>query len=170
MRNIFLLVFLSVLFPPAFLSGQISTRQAGLRIGYRSGIFYQVSSETGNAETGYNIMASFRDSGLQLTGLKLVYENSLSDISPNLFLGWGYGGHVGFVYSDHLRAMGEDYYFPDDRFCPLIGIDGWLAAEYRINDIPVIISLNLKPCLEITIPAFVRLIPADFGVSISYVF
>lgn len=170
MKNVFILVCLLVLFPAVYLSGQMSTRQAGLRIGYRSGIFYQVSSETGNAETGYNALLSFKNNGIQLTGLKIVYENSLREISPNLFLGWGYGGHVGFIYSDHLRAMGEDYYFPDDRFCPLLGIDGWLAAEYRIRDIPVIVSLNLKPCLEITIPAFVRLIPADFGVSVSYVF
>ena len=170
MRNVFLLIFLLVLFPPVVLSGQVSTRQAGVRIGYRSGIYYQVSSETGNAESGYNAMLTFKNNGLQLTGLKIVYENSFNGISPNLFFGWGYGGHVGYVYSDHLRAMGEDYYFPDERFCPLLGIDGWLAAEYRIHDIPVIVSLNLKPCLEITIPAFVRLIPGDFGVSISYVF
>ena len=170
MRKIFPLILLSVLLSSVNLSGQISTRQAGLRMGYRSGIFYQVSSETGNAETGYNAMMSFNNIGLQLTGLKIIYENSLNGISPNLFFGWGYGGHVGFIYSDHVRAMGEDYYFHDERFCPLFGIDGWLAAEYRIRDIPVIVSLNLKPYVEITIPAFVRLMPADFGFSISYVF
>jgi hypothetical protein len=170
MRKIFPIILLSALLFSVNLSGQISTRQAGLRIGYRTGIFYQVSSETGNAETGYNALLSFNNNGLQLTGLKIVYENSFNGISPNLFFGWGYGGHVGFIYSDHVRSMGEDYYFHDDRFCPLIGIDGWLAAEYRIRDIPVIVSLNLKPCVEITIPAFVRLMPWDFGVSISYVF
>ncbi len=164
------LVVLSLLMALINLSGQISTRQAGFRIGARSGIFYQVSSETGNAETGYNAMISFNNHGLQLTGLKIVYENSLNGISSNLFFGWGYGGHVGFIYSDHLRAMGEDYYFQDERFCPLLGIDGWLAAEYRIRDIPVIVSLNYKPYLEITIPAFVRIMPGDFGVSIAYVF
>jgi hypothetical protein len=170
MRKIFPIIILSVLLVPLKLSGQISTRQAGFRLGYRSGIFYQVSSETGNAETGYNAILSFKDSGVQLTGLKIVYENSLNGISPNLFFGWGYGGHVGFINSDHVRSMGEDYYFHDERFCPLLGIDGWLAAEYRIRDIPVIVSLNLKPYVEITIPAFVRLMPGDFGISVSYVF
>jgi hypothetical protein len=170
MRKIFPIILLSVLLIPVNLSGQISTRQAGFRLGYRSGIFYQVSSETGNAETGYNAMLSFKESGIQLTGLKIIYENSLNGISPNLFFGWGYGGHVGFIYSDHVRSMGEEYYFHDERFCPQLGIDGWLAAEYRIRDIPVIVSLNLKPYLEITIPAFVRLMPGDFGISVSYVF
>jgi len=170
MRKIVPLIFMLALLFSADLSGQFTTRQAGVRIGYRSGIFYQVSSETGNAETGYNGMLSFNNDGVQFTGLKIVYENSLSGISPNLFFGWGYGGHAGFIYADHLRSMGEDYYFPDDRFCPLIGIDGWLTAEYRIRDIPVIVSLNLKPYFEITMPAFVRLMPGDFGISVSYVF
>lgn len=170
MRNILLLIFLSVLISPVNLSGQVSTRQAGLRMGQRTGIFYQASSETGNAETGYNALLSFNNHGLQLTGLKIVYENSFNGISPNLFFGWGYGGHAGFIYSDHVRAMGEDYYFYNERFCPLIGIDGWLAAEYRIRDIPVIVSLNFKPYIEITIPAFVKIMPWDFGFSVSYVF
>ena len=104
MRKLFPVIILMLLLSWINISGQISTRQAGVRLGYRSGFFYQVSSETGNAETGYN------------------------------------------------------------------GIDGWLAAEYRIRDIPVIVSLNLKPYFEITVPAFVRLMPGDFGFSISYVF
>jgi hypothetical protein len=170
MRKILPLIILSVLLSSVTLSGQIATRQAGVRIGHRTGIFYQVTSDTGNAESGYNALVSFNHNGIQVTGLKIVYENSLNGISPNLFFAWGYGAHAGFIYSDHVRSMGEDYYFEDDRFCPLAGIDGWLAAEYRIRDIPVIVSLNLKPYFEITVPAFVRLMPADFGVSISYVF
>jgi hypothetical protein len=163
-------ILLPILLGCINLSAQFSTRQAGLRLGYRTGLFYQVTSETGNAETGFNALLSFNNHGLQLTGLRIIYENSLNGISPNLFFGWGYGGHAGFIYSDHVKALGEDYYFYHDRFCPLFGVDGWLSAEYRIRDIPIIVSLNLKPYLEITIPAFVRLMPADFGFSVAYVF
>jgi hypothetical protein len=170
MKKVFPLILLSVLLAPSELSGQMSTRQAGFRLGYRSGIFYQVSSQTGNAETAYHGLLSFKNNGVQLTGLRIVYQNSLQGISPNLFLGWGYGGHIGYIYSDHLRSMGEEYYFHDERFCPLFGIDGWIAAEYRIHDIPIIVSLNLKPYFEITVPAFVRLMPGDFALSVSYVF
>jgi hypothetical protein len=170
MKKIIPLILVMILLSSVSLSGQVSTRQAGFRMGHRSGIFYQVSSETGNAETGYNGMISFNNHGIQLTGLKIIYENSFHGISPNLLFGWGYGGHVGYTYSDHVKALGDDYYFPDDRFCPLFGVDGWLTAEYRINDIPLIVSLNVKPYLEITIPAFVRLMPWDFGFSIAYVF
>jgi hypothetical protein len=170
MKKILPIVILMILLPSFRLAAQLSTRQAGIRMGYRSGIFYQVSSETGNAETGYNAMLSFKDHGVQLTGLRIIYENTLSNISPNLFFGWGYGGHAGFIYSNHVRSMGEDYYFHDERFCPLLGIDGWIAAEYRIRDIPIIVSLNIKPYFEITVPAFVRMMPGDVGFSVAYVF
>jgi hypothetical protein len=149
---------------------QYGSRQAGFRMGYRSGIFYQVSHDAGSAEIAYNAMLSFRKNGVQFTGLKIVYETSLDAISPNLYFGWGYGGHVGFVYSDHLKFMGEDYYFYGDHFCPLIGADGWFAAEYRIHEIPLNISLNVKPFVELTIPSFVQIVPWDFAISISYVF
>ena len=152
------------------LSAQIETRQAGFRMGYRSGIFYQVSQEAGNAEIAYNAMLSFQKNGVQATALKIIYETSFGDISPNLIFSWGYGGHAGFIYSDHVRFMGEDYYFPDDRFCPLFGVDGWVAAEYRITDIPLNVSLNVKPFVELTFPSFLKVTPWDFAVSISYVF
>jgi len=170
MKRSLLLIFLTLLIISAKVSGQISTRQAGIRLGYRSGIFYQVSSEAGNAEVAYNAMLSFRKNGVQFTGLKIVYETSIDRISPDLFFGWGYGGHIGFIYSDHLQFLGEDYYFHGERFCPLFGIDGWLGAEYRVHEIPLNISLNIKPFVEITLPSFVRLMPGDVAVSISYVF
>jgi hypothetical protein len=152
------------------LSAQIETRQAGFRMGYRSGIFYQVSQEAGNAEIAYNAMLSFQKNGVQATALKIIYETSIGDISPNLIFSWGYGGHAGFIYSDHVRFLGEDYYFPDDRFCPLLGVDGWVAAEYRITDIPLNVSLNVKPFVELTFPSFLKVTPWDFAVSIAYVF
>jgi hypothetical protein len=131
-----------------------------------------VSQEAGNSEIAFNGLLSFNNSGFQATGLKVIYETSIGDISPNLVFAWGYGGHVGFIYTNHLRFLGEDYYFRDDhdRFCPLIGVDGWVAAEYRITDIPLNISLNVKPYVELVYPSFLKVVPWDFAVSISYVF
>ena len=170
MKKRFYPLFLAFILLPVLLSGQIAARQAGLRLGYRSGIFYQVSSKAGNAEVAYNFMLGFHKNGVQFTGLKIVYETSLDRISPDLYVGWGYGGHIGFVYTDHLQSMGEDYYFHGERFCPLIGADGWLVAEYRVHEIPLNISLNIKPFIELTVPSFIRVMPADVAISISYVF
>jgi hypothetical protein len=149
---------------------QFADRQAGFRTGYRSGIFYQITNESGNAEIGYNAMLSFNNDGIQLTGLRIVYETSLSEISPDLFFSWGYGGHGGFIYTDHVGFLGERYSFGGKRFCPVFGADGWLAAEYRFHEIPLNISLNIKPFVELTIPSFVKIMPGDLGLSISYVF
>lgn len=152
------------------LSAQFETRQAGVRMGYRGGIFYQVSHDAGNSEIAYNGMIGFNNNGIQLTGLKIIYETSRNEISPNLIFAWGYGGHAGFQYNDHVRFMGENYYFSNERFCPMIGLDGFAGAEYRFVDIPVNISLNVKPFIELTYPSFMKVYPWDFALSVSYVF
>jgi hypothetical protein len=170
MKKIILLTIIATLLLQNNVFSQNITKQAGVRTGVRSGIFFQVTSEAGNAEVGYNAMLGFNNEGIQLTGLRIVYEMALSDISPDLYFAWGYGGHVGFIITDHVGYFGESYYFQSERFCPVIGADGWLAAEYRFYDIPLIIGLNIKPFVELTIPAFVRLRPGDIGISISYVF
>ena len=152
------------------LQGQYSNKQAGIRGGYRGGFFYQVTEQAGNAETGFLGMVGFHNNGVQFTGLRVVYETSLAEISPDLYLAWGYGGHAGFVYTNQLEFLGEKYYFYRSRFCPLIGVDGWGAVEYRFRSVPLIISLNIKPYIELTIPSFLNIVPADLGVSISYSF
>ena len=169
MKKIFTLL-IPLLILPVCLTGQMANRQAGMRLGYTTGLFYQVGTEAGSAGLAYNLMLSFRKHGLQFTGLRIVYEKTLDAISPDLYFAWGYGGHAGFINSDHIRSMGEDYYFHGDRFCPLVGADGWIAAEYRVNEIPLHISLNLKPFVELTFPSFVRIMPGDFAFSIAYVF
>lgn len=170
MKKSFILSLLLTILFPALLFGQVTTKQAGLRTGFRGGIFMQITNEAGNAEIGYNAMLGFSNNGIQLTGLRIVYETSLSEISPDLFFAWGYGGHVGFMYTDHLGFLGERYNFQGERFVPLFGADGWLAAEYRFRDVPLNISLNIKPFVELSVPTFVKITPGDVGISVSYVF
>ena len=150
--------------------GQYASKQAGLRAGYRGGFFYQVTDQTGNAESGYMAMLGFRNNGVQITGLRIIYETSLSEISPDFYLAWGYGAHAGFVFTNQVGFLGEKYYFHSKRFCPLFGVDAWGAAEYRFRNIPLIISLNIKPSVELTVPSFLNIIPVDLGISIAYTF
>ena len=163
------IVFLIFIFCNPALS-QYASKQAGLRAGYRGGFFYQATDQTGNAETGYMAMLGFRSNRVQLTGLRVIYETSLSEISPDLYLAWGYGGHAGFVFTNQVGFLGEKYYFHSERFCPLFGVDAWGAAEYRFRNIPLIISLNIKPYVELTIPSFLNIMPGDVGISIAYSF
>jgi hypothetical protein len=170
MKRIVIIILLTGILCPSIVLGQRATKQIGLRTGYRGGLFYQVTSEAGTAEIGYNAMLGFNNNGIQLTGLKIIYETTLNEISPDLYFAWGYGGHAGFIYTDRIGFMGENYNFPHERFCPLAGVDGWLSAEYRFRDIPLNISLNIKPYVELTIPSFVKVMPGDLGISISYIF
>lgn len=145
-------------------------KQAGLRTGYMGGLFYQTTGKSGSAETGFMAMLGFKNNGVQLTGLRLVYETTLGEISPDLFLCWGYGGHAGFVVTNNVGFLGSRYYFRSDRFCPLFGVDGWGAVEYRFRSIPLAVSVNIKPYVELTLPSFLNIMPGDVGISISYSF
>lgn len=168
-KQYFTILVLTLIFS-TIADAQYLDKQAGLRTGYRGGFFYQITSDAGNAEIGYQAILGFNNNGVQLTGLRIVYETPITDISPDLFFAWGYGGHIGFVYTDHIGFLGERYSFARDTFCPLVGVDGWVAAEYRFRDIPLNISLNIKPFVELTIPSFVKVMPGDLGISVSYVF
>jgi hypothetical protein len=170
MKKHLLILVIATTLSGSVIWGQLATRQAGLRMGYRGGVFYQLSHDAGNAEIAYNGMVGFSNNGVQVTGLRIIYETSINSISPDLYLAWGYGGHVGFNYIDHTGYFGDVYSFERRRFCPVIGADGWLAAEYRVREVPINISLNLKPFVELTIPAFVRVMPFDLALSVSYVF
>jgi hypothetical protein len=170
MKKICIIITILTLSFCNFAKGQIAGRQAGIRNGPIGGLFYQVTEQTGNAETGYMAMVGFRKNGLQITGLRLFYEISLSEISPDFYLVWGYGAHAGFVITNQLSFLGEKYYFHSEKFCPLVGVDGWAAAEYRFRKIPLILSLNIKPYVELTTPSFVNVRPIDLGVSIAYSF
>jgi hypothetical protein len=151
-------------------SAQEGNRQAGMRFGYSYGLFYQSTVPAGNSEVGALLMASFRNGGFQATGIKVTYEYALGSLSPDFKLVWGYGGHVGFMYTDNITSMGEDYSFPDTRFLALIGVDGYAGIEYTIPGIPVTLNLNFKPFVEMVTPAFFKFVPYDFGFSISYTF
>lgn len=157
--------FLSVL-----ANGQSSVRQAGIRTGSRGGLFFQLTSDAGSAGIGYNAMVGFNDNGVQFTGLKIIYETNIPSISSDLYFAWGYGGHFGFIVTDHMTYFGERYNFDNERFCPLIGADGWVSVDYRFREIPLVISVNVKPYVELTVPAFVKVMPVDIGIAISYVF
>jgi len=170
MNKLIPVILLAIILIPDSVSGQDGHRQAGVRSGSRGGIFFQTTSDAGNADIGYNAMIGFNNAGIQITGLRIIYERSITDISPDLYFAWGYGGHAGFIVTDNFSYFGESYSFPYERFCPVFGVDGWIAAEYRFRELPIILGINLKPFVELTIPAFVKVMPGDLGISISYIF
>ena len=145
MKRIILSGIVLIMFSMMPAGAQFENQQAGMRFGYSFGLYYQVTSPAGNSEVGALMMASFRKGGLQATGLRITYEYALGSLSPDFKLVWGYGGHVGFMVTDNITSMGENYYFPEERFLPLIGADGYAAIEYTIPPIPVTLTLSYNP-------------------------
>ena len=152
------------------ITAQVTENHIGIRGGVNSGIYFQNLVSAGTSEKAFYIMLSASRNDARVTVLHVIYETSLSEITENLFFTWGYGGHAGFVITDHAYFLGEKYQFPYERFRPVAGIDGWAGIEYRFISIPLVIGLNYKPYFEIMVPGMISFEPGDFGFSIAYRF
>jgi hypothetical protein len=159
---IFFLLSGSILVSAQEYSGAI-----GLRGGISSGITYRKFFDH---EIGMETILSFRRGGMQVSLLRERFVPTLLEFSDNLILGFGFGGHVGFMYTNYQKFMFEDYYYPDKQFLPLIGIDGYFGLEYIFREVPLAISLDCKPFFEINVKGLVQLNPFDLGLAIRYWF
>lgn len=56
---------------------------------------------------------------------------------------YGFGGHLGFWDGGHAR------WADDDRSYTVLGIDGILGLEYSFVEVPICISLDWKPALNL---------------------
>lgn len=93
-----------------------------------------------------------------ITGLYAAHD---SDFLKNQYSGalegfsyfFGLGGHLGASYSDFLS-----------------GVDVQAGIEYKIPDLPLKVSTDLKPAYHITGPAGINKLEFQGGASIRYVF
>jgi hypothetical protein len=109
-------------------------------LGIRAGIPYGLTvkhflSET-NAVEG--ILAS-RWGGFSITGL---YENEhWTGEYPGFNWFWGVGAHIGF--------WDNNPYFNSTNTGAVIGVDGILGVEYTFDEIPLNLSLDLLPSVNL---------------------
>jgi hypothetical protein len=163
MRNLVLLVLLFSLPVHA----QNNFRAAGIRGGLSSGFTYRQHLDP---ELAYEGLLSFRKGGLQLTALRQHVQPALFEFSEDFYFIYGFGGHVGFNYTDHYYFMFREYSYSEKRFSPLIGIDGYLGLEYHIPTLPLHVGLDSKPFFEFSMFEFFRIVPWDFSFTIKYIF
>jgi hypothetical protein len=163
MRNFIILILLFSL--PA--SAQDYFKAAGIRGGLSSGFTYRQHLEP---ELAYEGILSFRKGGMQLTVLREHIKPALFEFSEDFFFTYGYGGHIGFNYTDNYFFMFQEYYNYRKRFSPLIGVNGYVGLEYRIPVIPLQVGMDLKPFFEFSMFEFFRIVPWDFAFSIKYIF
>lgn len=169
MKRIYLL---SILFFASLAGFSESPKKAvGIRGGLTSGFEYRVFD---GELTSYKALLSFRNHGLQLTGMKEFHMPDAFDFCEDLSFVYGFGAHVGFeswdVTHHSYYENGQDYYYTDRKTGPVFGLDGLAAVEYTIPAIPLVVGLELKPYFNLFGENFFQLQPFDFAFTVKYTF
>jgi len=87
---------------------------------------------------------------------------------------FGGGGHIGYVngYNRVKRwSNTSGYYYEEQRVSgPVIAIDGIIGTDYTFNKVPITLTIEFKPYVELQ--EFTRVVVNfwDFGFGIKYSF
>ncbi|HBS87942.1 MAG: hypothetical protein A2W91_10505 [Bacteroidetes bacterium GWF2_38_335] len=130
----------------------------GIRLGPFSGVTLKHFLGEGKAVEG---ILNTRYHGFSIHGL-IEFEKPLGDVSG---LSWyfGFGGHIGFY---------DRYNFPDHyayhEDIVTIGADGILGIEYTFEEIPLNLSIDWKP--QIDLIGYGEFWGDGFALSARYIF
>jgi hypothetical protein len=160
------LVFIILMFSLP-VNAQNYFKAAGIRGGISSGFTYRQFLEP---DLAYEGLLSFRKGGIQFSVLRQRFQPTHWKISEDFFFVYGYGGHVGFTYTDTYKFIFREYYHSDKRFSPLIGMDGYLGLEYHFPALPVQIGLDYLPFFELSVFEFFQVSIWDIAFNIKYTF
>lgn len=161
---------LLIILTGVFLNAQEVRSSLGLRGGGTSGISFKYIDTD---DTGFELIAGWRDGGFRLTGLLQKYKPIATKKAPNLYLVTGIGGHAGYVRYDVYDTYYGDYnyyysYYTQTK--PVIGVDAMAAVEYHFDSVPIQLSIDYKPYMEFFGQKGFRLDLWDLGFSIRYMF
>ncbi len=149
---------------------ELPKKAVGIRGGLSSGFEYRVFDGELNS---YKVLFSFREHGLQLTGLKEFHNPSAFDFCEELSFVYGFGAHVGFESWDvnhYYYENNQQFFYTDRHTGPVIGLDGLAALEYTIPTVPLVVGLEVKPYFNLFGQNFFQLQPFDFAFTIKYTF
>ena len=161
------LIITTLLFLSIHAMGQDFSRSVGIRGGLTSGITYR---QFLNPELAYEGLLSFRQSGLQFTILREHFRPTMWQVSDGFFITYGYGGHIGFTNAHTYKVFNKYFHYPQRKFSPLLGIDGYLGIEYQFPGIPVQVGLDYKPFIEVSLYEFFRMSVWDVAFTLKYTF
>jgi len=137
MKRTILLLSLSVFLSMASF-GQDYRTSLGLRVGFPYGVTVKHFLNKTNAIEG--VLASSWG-GFVITGL---YENEhWTGQYPGLNWFWGVGAHAGFWDANRNPYIDETY------VGSVIGVDAILGLEYTFDEIPLNLSLDILPSLNL---------------------
>jgi len=135
-RRIIIVFMLAVLSLASY--GQDYRTSLGLRAGLPYGLTVKYFLNKHNALEG--VLAA-RWQGVIVTGL---YENEhQTGKYPGLNWFWGLGGHIGFWGADENPNLEPTY------SGSVIGVDAILGIEYTFDEIPLNLSLDILPSVNL---------------------
>jgi hypothetical protein len=137
----------------------------GIRIGGTSGITGKYFYKPTKAAEG--IIGTFGN-GFSLTGLMEKYSPVIN--APGLFVYYGGGAHLAFYngQNHYYSYFGRDVDYHRNNGVGF-GINGIVGLEYRLpENIPISISLDLKPFIEMGSGGYVSFAP-DPSIGIKFV-
>lgn len=153
------------------LSAQVYEKQVGIRMGVTSGISGKVIKDDRTAIEG---TLGFRNGGIQLYGLLEAYHPLIKTNTIHWMMYFGGGGHVGFINGyETVRRWSNTagYYREEYRIAgPVIGIDAVFGTDYTFHKVPITLSIEFKPYLELQAFQMVKVKFWDFGFGIAYRF
>ncbi|OOQ58243.1 hypothetical protein [Mucilaginibacter pedocola] len=133
----------------------------GLKFGgYENGLSVKYFVDEGTALEG---ILGLRSHGAVLTGLYELHQSAFNTAGLKFY--YGFGAHLGSIGKGAYKAFGKDQYYDSTHI--LIGADGVLGLEYKIQESPIAISLDLNPRLELATGPFFDLAP---GLGVKYTF
>lgn len=164
MKNALLLLAI-VITAPNF--AQNYTRDAGVRIGTLPSFTYRQYNREIQA---FEVMASVSWRSLRLSFLKENVKPAFMQVSDNIEFVYGFGGHVGFDYTNKYRFLFRTYNIGEWKLSPLIGLDAYFSFEYRFREFPFTIGIDYKPFFEFSTTRIFYIFLDDTSLSLKYKF
>lgn len=119
------------------------TTAVGLRAGITSGVTVKHFLSDDRALEG---IFGFWRNGVSGTFLYEIHQNAFAVPGLN----WYYGGgvHVAVQTNRDYDYRNNNYYYRNRRGNFGLGVDGIFGIEYKIEPIPIAVSLDVKPFVE----------------------
>jgi hypothetical protein len=143
-KQILLLLFCLLISMPMLLA-QYSERSIGLRAGGSTGV---VAKWFLNDYKAGEAILSFREGGLQLTGLAEFHTPLYFDVPGQVSVYYGLGVHIGF-YRGHRHL--DDFHDHDHHHGAglALGPNAIAGVQYFLEQIPASVSLDYKPFIDL---------------------
>lgn len=150
---------------------QTFEKQIGVRLGVTPGISGKIIKDDKTAIEG---ILGFRNGGIQLYGLVESYHALIKTNTQHWMMYFGGGGHIGYVNGyDRVRRWSNSagYYYEEQRIAgPVFGIDGIVGTDYTFRKVPITLSIEFKPFVELQDFRKFKVNFWDFGFGIKYSF